>query len=146
MYLLFLRCHCCTLLLELLCTFNLDLSRLFTRSATALHLSPSPVTILYLQPCFDTAMDLLVLSLPCQAVTDTTIPLLPCLVTLAPLLPCTSKFTWLLSCTSNIPLFLPCFAPPSWPCPCDLPLKIVLTPTYPFSRTCTSSVALANLV
>ena len=103
---LILHCHYCALLLELLCTSNLDLSRLFTRSATAVCLSPSPVTILYLQPCFYIAMELLlsiVTALPCN---DTAVYLYRCLVPvfifiLVLTLPYTSNLVLELPCTST---------------------------------------------
>ena len=149
---LILHCHCCALLLELLWTSNLDLSRLFTCSATAVCFLPNPATILYLQPCFYTAIELLVLSLPCHAVTLLYTSTYPCLVPvfnfiIVLTLRYTSNLFLALSCTSAAParqkLSNYCLVPLTFPClyhaphercyaPCTLYSPCLFTVLYPY--------------
>ena len=98
---LILRFHCCALQLELLCTSNLDLSGLFT-TVPLLNVSPL-ANILYLQPYFYTAMDVLlslVTALPCS---DTAVHLYPCLVPVFIFI-----LVLTLPYTSNLVMALPC--------------------------------------
>ena len=98
---LILRCHCCTLLLELLCTSNLDLQCPFT-ALPLLYTSQLYFTFSPVYPAMDLSLNL-VTALPCS---DTTVHLYPCLVPgfifiLVLTLPFTSNLVLALLCTST---------------------------------------------